>query len=106
MLATVGWIATDLGMRVPGEPFANVSTLDAHDAMVKFGSMPQLLVWIGYLEVFGFLAFNNAAEGRTDRAPGDFGLRWLYPKDEAGQYQMQLKELRNAAWRCSPSVAL
>eukprot|EP00972_Heterocapsa_arctica_P019262 2842659-Heterocapsa_arctica.AAC.1 len=45
MLATVGWIATDLGMRVPGKPFANASTLEAHDAMVKFGSMPQMLVW-------------------------------------------------------------
>jgi hypothetical protein len=72
-----------------------VSTLEAHDAMVKFGSMPQLLCWLGLLEVFGFLAFNNAAEGRTDRKPGDFGLRMFYPKDEAGQYQMQLKELRN-----------
>jgi len=95
MLATVGWMATDLGFRVPGEPFANVSTLEAHDAMVKFGSMPQMLCWLGLLEVFGFLAFNNAAEGRTDRKPGDFGLRMFYPADEAGQYQMQLKELRN-----------
>uniref|UniRef100_A0A7S3T2S7 Chlorophyll a-b binding protein, chloroplastic n=1 Tax=Strombidinopsis acuminata TaxID=141414 RepID=A0A7S3T2S7_9SPIT len=94
MLATVGWIATDMGMRVPGEPF-QVSTIEAHDAMVKFGAMPQMLVWLGLLEVFGFLAFNNAAEGRTDRAPGDFGLRMLYPTDAAGQYSMQLKELRN-----------
>jgi len=34
-------------------------------------------------------------QGKTDRAAGDFGLRALYPKDEAGQHQMQLKELRN-----------
>eukprot|EP00444_Apocalathium_aciculiferum_P049355 CAMPEP_0183518718 /NCGR_PEP_ID=MMETSP0371-20130417/15644_1 /TAXON_ID=268820 /ORGANISM="Peridinium aciculiferum, Strain PAER-2" /LENGTH=91 /DNA_ID=CAMNT_0025716775 /DNA_START=1 /DNA_END=273 /DNA_ORIENTATION=+ len=34
-------------------------------------------------------------QGKTDRAAGDFGLRALYPKDEAGQVQMQLKELRN-----------
>merc|ERR1711879_188533 len=26
---------------------------------------------------------------------GDFGLRYLYPKDEQGQYEMQMKELRN-----------
>eukprot|EP00913_Durusdinium_trenchii_P004850 g4505.t1 len=58
MLATVGWIATDLGLRVPGEPF-QVSTIEAHDAMVKFGSMPQILVWLGYLELFGFLAIIN-----------------------------------------------
>ena len=95
MLATVGWIATDIGFRVPGEPFANVSTLEAHDAMVKFGSMPQMLCWLGLLEVFGFLAFNNAAEGRTDRKPGDFGLRMFYPGDEAAQKTMQKKELSN-----------
>ena len=28
------------GLRVPGDAF-QVSTLEAHDAMVKFGSMPQ-----------------------------------------------------------------
>jgi len=94
MLATLGWIATDLGVRIPGEPF-QVSTMDAHDAMVKFGSMPQLLCWIGYAELFGFLAINNMMEGRTLRQPGDFGLRLLYPQDERGQYDMQLKELRN-----------
>merc|ERR1719414_2702082 len=95
MLATVGWIATDLGMRVPGTPFQGVSTIQAHDAMVKFGSMTQMLCWIGYAELFGYLAIIKMMEGETDRVPGDFGLRWLYPKDEQGQYDMQMKELRN-----------
>lgn len=94
MLAVLGWIATDLGMRVDGEAF-QVSTIEAHDAMVKFGSMPQMLVWLGYAEVFGFLAIVNMMEGKTDRKPGDFGIRTLYPKDEAAQYDMQLRELRN-----------
>ena len=30
------------GLRVPGDAF-QISTLEAHDAMVKFGSMPQYL---------------------------------------------------------------
>jgi len=94
MLATTGWIATDLGLRIPGEPF-QVSTLEAHDAMVKFGAMPQMLAWIGYAELFGFLAIIAMMEGKTDRKPGDFYLRWLYPTDEKGQYEMQMKELRN-----------
>merc|ERR1719183_2827236 len=94
MLASLGWVATDLGMRVDGEAF-QVSTIEAHDAMVKFGSMPQMLVWIGYAEVFGFLAIINMMEGKTDRRPGDFGIRTLYPKDEPAQYDMQLRELRN-----------
>lgn len=33
---------TDMGLRVPGDMF-QISTLEAHDAMVKFGSMPQIL---------------------------------------------------------------
>jgi len=94
MLAVVGWITTDLGFRVPGAPF-QVSTLKAHDAMVKFGAMPQMLCWIGYAEFFGFLAIINMMEGKVDRKPGDFGIRTWYPKDEKGQYEMQMKELRN-----------
>merc|ERR1719324_1659008 len=63
--------------------------------MVDFSSMGQMLVWIGYAELFGFLAITNMMEGTTDRKPGDFGLRALYPSDEQGQYDMQLRELRN-----------
>jgi len=94
MLATVGWITTDLGLRIPGEPF-QVSTIDAHDVLVKFGAMPQMLVWLGYAELFGFLAIIKMMEFKTDRKPGDFGLRAFYPKDEKQQYDMQMKELRN-----------
>eukprot|EP00441_Pelagodinium_beii_P026033 CAMPEP_0197653512 /NCGR_PEP_ID=MMETSP1338-20131121/35840_1 /TAXON_ID=43686 ORGANISM="Pelagodinium beii, Strain RCC1491" /NCGR_SAMPLE_ID=MMETSP1338 /ASSEMBLY_ACC=CAM_ASM_000754 /LENGTH=738 /DNA_ID=CAMNT_0043228649 /DNA_START=72 /DNA_END=2288 /DNA_ORIENTATION=+ len=94
MLATTGWIATDLGLRVPGDAF-QVSSIDAHNASVKFGGMPQILLWIGLLEVFGALAMIQMYTGKTDRTPGDFGLRTFYPADEKGQYDMQLKELRN-----------
>merc|ERR1719497_194578 len=94
MLATLGWITTDLGLRIPGDVF-KVSTIDAHDVLVKFGAMPQMLVWFGYAELFGFLAIIKMMEYKTDRKPGDFGLRAFYPKDEKGQYDMQMKELRN-----------
>jgi len=53
------------------------------------------LVWLGYAELFGFLAIVKMMEYKTDRKPGDFGLRAFYPKDEKGQYDMQMKELRN-----------
>ena len=94
MLATVGWITTDMGLRVPGDAF-QVSTIEAHDAMVKFGGMPQILIWCGLLEVLGLFAYVNMREGKTDRKPGDFGLRGFYPSDPKGQYEMQVKELRN-----------
>merc|ERR1711920_1001749 len=45
--------------------------------------------------MFSFLAINTSFEGKTDRKPGDYGIRMLYPKDEKGQYDMQMKELRN-----------
>eukprot|EP00933_Yihiella_yeosuensis_P042044 TRINITY_DN364_c0_g1_i1.p1 TRINITY_DN364_c0_g1~~TRINITY_DN364_c0_g1_i1.p1 ORF type:complete len:775 (-),score=199.37 TRINITY_DN364_c0_g1_i1:176-2500(-) len=94
MLAATGWMATDMGLRVPGAPF-QVSTLEAHDALTKFGAMPHMLIWLGLAEVFGFLAIINMNDGKTDRKPGDFGLRVGYPEDAKGQYDMQLKELRN-----------
>jgi hypothetical protein len=94
MLATLGWIATDSGLRVPGAPF-QVSTIEAHDVLVKYGTMPHMLIWFGLAEMFGFLAFVKMSDGESDRKPGDFGLRTLYPKEEKEQYQMQLKELRN-----------
>jgi hypothetical protein len=33
---------------------AKMTTL--HDAAVKQGAMQQLLVWLGFLEIFGFVA--------------------------------------------------
>merc|ERR1712039_431933 len=39
MLATLGWIATDLGVRFPGEMFQGVSSIQAHDKMVALGLM-------------------------------------------------------------------
>lgn len=94
MLAVVGWATTDLGVRIPGEAY-QVSTVKAHNVMVLNNTMPHLLIWIGAAEFFGFLAILKMQEGKTDRVPGDFGLRALYPSDAKGQYDMQLKELRN-----------
>ena len=66
----------------------------------------RILVWLGYLELFGFLAIVNMQEGKTvpwrkmiselsseDRKPGDFGLRGFYPADAKGQYEMQVGDI-------------
>jgi len=94
MLAVVGWAATDLGLRLPGAAY-QVSTVQAHNAAVADGVFAHLLVWIGWPEFFGYLALQQSYDGKTDRAPGDFGLRGFYPSDTKGQYEFQLKELRN-----------
>lgn len=44
-----------------------------HDAAVKQGAMQQLLVWIGFFELFGFVAIVQMLQG-GDRQPGDFGF--------------------------------
>jgi len=94
MLAVVGWATTDLGVRIPGEA-VQVSTVKAHNVMVLNQTLTHMIVWLAVAEFFGFLAIVKAQEGKTDRAPGDFGFRALYPADAKGQYDMQLKELRN-----------
>merc|ERR1711948_31902 len=54
MLATIGWIATDLGVRFPGELFQNVTTVQAHDKMVEAGIMGPFLATIGVVELYSY----------------------------------------------------
>jgi len=96
MLATVGWIATDLGMRFPGEQFQNVSTIAAHDKMLQLGIMGPFLATVGIYEIYsGWLLFNGWT-GQVNRDAGDFFLgKNFLPKDEAKANEMRLKELEN-----------
>lgn len=48
MLATVGFVVPDF-VRVPGDMFQGITTVEAHDALIKT-SMLQLLFWIGLFE--------------------------------------------------------
>ena len=68
MLAFVGMIFTDF-YTLPGYEF---STLDAHDAGVANGSMSQLLLWLGLLELFSFIGVDQMLRG-SGREPGDYG---------------------------------
>ena len=95
MLATVGFVAPEL-FRVPGAQFSFESVpqvVAAHDACPD--SMKQIILWISLMEACSFAALANMNE--YDRRPGDFSFDplGLYPKDEAGQREMQLKELKN-----------
>ena len=68
MLAFVGMIFTD-AYTLPGYEF---STLEAHDAGVANGSMSQLLLWLGLLELFSFIGIDQMLRG-SGREPGDYG---------------------------------
>jgi len=96
MLATVGWIATDLGLRFPGEKFQGVSTFDAHEIMVSNGYMEVLAGMILTAEVYGWLLFYDGWMGTIDREAGDFyvGKKFL-PSDLQKADEMRLKELEN-----------
>merc|ERR1739848_587821 len=72
MLAVVGFVATDLGFRLPGE-MHNVASINAHDMAVDLGAMTQIAVWIAVAECIGYLAILEMLDG-SGRQPGDFGF--------------------------------
>jgi len=91
MLAFVGMIFTDF-YTLPGYEF---STLDAHDAGVANGSMSQLLLWLGLLELFSFIGIDQMLRG-SGREPGDYGFDPIgFISDPAKKEEMQMKELAN-----------
>jgi len=96
MLATLGWIATDLGARFPAPVFQNVDTLGAHDAAVASGYMTQLLGIVGTIEVYGLWLLFKGWHGDIKRDAGDFFLgKNFLPKDPKQENEMRLKELEN-----------
>merc|ERR1719454_736052 len=92
MLAFVGFIFTDF-YTLPGYEF---TTLEAHDAGVANGSMSQLLLWIGLIEIFSFIGIDQMLRG-SGREPGDFGFDPVGFIAEGGKKkeEMQMKELAN-----------
>jgi light-harvesting complex I chlorophyll a/b binding protein 1 len=91
MLAFVGMIFTDF-YTLPGYEF---TTLEAHDAGVANGSMSQLLLWLGLLEFFSFIAVDQMLRG-SGREPGDYGFDPIgFISDPAKKEEMQMKELAN-----------
>lgn len=96
MMATVGFVAVDMGMRVYPVPedYEGLTALTAHDALVKSGAMSQLLLWFSVLEVFDTAAVIQMLNG-SGRAPGDFGFDPLKMMGTTPEKQetMQLKEI-------------
>ncbi|CAE7837460.1 LI818 [Symbiodinium sp. CCMP2592] len=98
-LATVGWIATDLGFRFPGEKFQAVAnSVEAHDKMVEAGYMLPFFGAIGIFELFALWLFFQSwpiGDG-INREAGDYWLgKQFLPKDPAKEKDMRLKELEN-----------
>merc|ERR1712113_90594 len=98
MLATIGWIATDLGARFPAEVFQQVkSTVAAHDYLVENSFyMSEMLGIVGAVEVYGLWLLFKGWGGDIKRDAGDFFLgKNFLPKDPKQADEMRLKELEN-----------
>ena len=75
MLAVVGWLANDAGLKFPGAAFEGISSLEAHDAMVKSGHMWALLGVVGVCELCHMTVVVPRLDGDwAGYEPGNYGL--------------------------------
>ena len=106
MLAFIGYLATDAGLRLPGDKFAAVgASISAHDQAVANGSMgyidpmfvgfthpfPRfLLLIVSVLELSNGAAIYDAAMG-SGRKPGEFNFDPLKfgAKKDYGENEIQ-----------------
>jgi hypothetical protein len=96
-LAVVGFAAVDLGFRIYPTPeaYEGLTSVTAHDALVEYGAMSQLLLWISLAEILSSVAVIQMLQG-SGRKPGDFGLDpvgFLKGKSEEEVNDMKLKEI-------------
>lgn len=98
MVAFVGFIAPDLGFKIP--LFADTpdfSSATAHDTFVDQGSMGLIALCTATFELVSYIALSEMLQG-SGRQPGDFGLdplRFMEGKSEEEMKDMQYKELKN-----------
>jgi hypothetical protein len=91
MLAWAGWVAVDLGFRVPFAPA--VSSLYAHDAAVERGPMLGMLIPIAVIEVLCGIPKCFQILNDPDAAPG--GDYKFDPLGFGGGRELEEKELAN-----------
>lgn len=90
MLAVVGWIAADQGLRLPFDQYSveNIpSSYLAHNALVEQGSMAVLLLTVGFIEFCSGAVLVQVSKGESDRDPGDF-------KFDGGKFQSKSDEFK------------
>jgi len=97
MLATVGWIAVDSGVRFPGEKYQAVpDAISSVDYLLEQGQLDVLFYTILALELIGgwFLATGYSNEIKRDAGDFFIGKQFL-PSDPEKEKDMRLKELEN-----------
>jgi len=75
MLAFVGFLANDAGVKFPGDAFVGISSIDAHDKMVESGHMWALLAFVGVCEAIHMSVVVPKLDGDWgDYEPGNYGI--------------------------------
>lgn len=100
MLAWTGFVAVDIGFHIYPMPeaYEGLTSVTAHDALVQYGGMGQLFLWIGLFESLNTISLMQMLYEDSGREPGDFGLDplgFLAGKSEEEVYRMKLRELKN-----------
>eukprot|EP00571_Detonula_confervacea_P014959 CAMPEP_0172308518 /NCGR_PEP_ID=MMETSP1058-20130122/9083_1 /TAXON_ID=83371 /ORGANISM="Detonula confervacea, Strain CCMP 353" /LENGTH=203 /DNA_ID=CAMNT_0013020953 /DNA_START=30 /DNA_END=641 /DNA_ORIENTATION=+ len=95
-LAWLGYVAVDVGVRVPGYPEAlsGATSATAHLPAVEYGALGNIFVWIAIAEMTSWIGVSQMLQG-SGRAPGDFGFGkgLLKGKSDAQIENMKLKEI-------------
>jgi len=99
MAAFAGWIAVDAGVRVFPVPegWSELTPVTAHDALVKTGTMGQLLLFFSLAEMLAYISLSQMLQG-SGREAGAFGfdpLNLMGKLSEDKKKEMKLKELTN-----------
>lgn len=97
MLAATGMIVQDI-FRFPGveEVMGAAKMTELHDVAVTKGTMQQLFFWLGFLEIFSFIAIAQMMRGEIDRMPGDYYFDPLNcAKNPSAFARRQLVEIKN-----------
>jgi len=98
MMAWLGFVAVDLGARIYPLPteWEGLTSATAHDKLVEYGAMGNMLIWFGMLEMCSWLAVSSMLQG-SGREPGyyGFGARFLEGKSEAEVEKIKLQEIKN-----------
>uniref|UniRef100_A0A7S0LQW3 Uncharacterized protein n=1 Tax=Coccolithus braarudii TaxID=221442 RepID=A0A7S0LQW3_9EUKA len=96
MLAFAGFIANDAGLKFPGEAFQGISSIEAHDAMVKSGHMWALLAFVGVCESLHMSVVVPKLDGDWgDYEPGNYGID-PFKLDSPSRRESELKNGRLA----------
>ena len=97
-LAWLGYVAVDLGVRVPGYPesMSGATSATVHDAAVEYGALGNIFIWIAIAEMTSWIGVSQMLQG-SGREPGDFGFgkKFLDGKSEAQIENMKLKEINH-----------